>query len=376
MKSERLTAGLPPSPILTAARFALAAAALALLAACSSTSGVRDNLSAADVSAGSVVNIDSLTAVIKANPGDASAYNVRGSAYGKAGKYREAIADFDAAIKINPGFYQAYANRALVQRMVGKDDLAFADYNQSLAINAGYAVAYVGRGNMYRQRRQYDLALADFNHAIQLDPSDARAYHNRGLIYQAQGQHVQAIADFGKAIQLAPGVPEPFNARGLSYLATGDTKAALDDFNEAIKRDKNSYEAWTNEGIVLEKMGEREKAFAAFAHASNINPRYAPATRGHAAHLRPGQGRHRRRQGRAAVGHVRRVAAVATAPLKSNAKTAARTTPSNVRRVTIPKRRGLSVPGFRMAAAPTSAIKTATSAILIQNHSLRPATPP
>ena len=125
-------------------------------------------------------------------------------AYGKAGKLKEAIADFDTAIKLNPSFYQAYANRALVQRRLGRDDLAFADYNRAIQINPSYDVAYVGRGNIYRQRKQLDLALADFNQAIELDANDPRAYHNRGLIYQAHGQHSQAIDDFSKAISLAP----------------------------------------------------------------------------------------------------------------------------------------------------------------------------
>jgi tetratricopeptide (TPR) repeat protein len=256
---------------------ALALASALALAGCQSSAVP---LSEGDASAGSTVNIDSLSTVIAQNPNDATTYNVRGSAYGRAGRFKEAIADFDAAIKIKPDFYQAYANRALVERRINKDDLAFADYNQAIQINPSYAVAYVGRGNMYRQRKQIDLALADFNKAISLDANDPRAYHNRGLIYQVEGQHVQAIDDFSKAISLAPTAAEPFNARGLSYLATGDYRAALDDFNEVVKRDKQSFEGWTNQGLALEKLGEQQKAFAAFAHAANLNPTYAPATEG------------------------------------------------------------------------------------------------
>ena len=72
-----------------------------------------------DPSPASQANIASLTAVVNQDPSDASGYNVRGTAYGKAGKYREAIADFDRAIEIDPRFARAYANRALVHRRNG-----------------------------------------------------------------------------------------------------------------------------------------------------------------------------------------------------------------------------------------------------------------
>ena len=84
-----------------------------VFAGCSSTNNVLDP---DDVAQGSHENISSLTAVIKANPRDPAGYNVRGSAYGRAGRNKEAIADFTSAISLNPNFYNAYANRALIYR--------------------------------------------------------------------------------------------------------------------------------------------------------------------------------------------------------------------------------------------------------------------
>jgi tetratricopeptide (TPR) repeat protein len=75
----------------------------------------------------------------------------------------------------------------------------------------------------------------------------------------------------------APTAIEPYNARGLSYLAMSDYKAALDDFNEVVKRNRNSYEGWTGQGLALEKLGEYQKAYAAFARAASLNPKYQPA---------------------------------------------------------------------------------------------------
>ena len=260
---------------------ALVASIALLLAACSSVGGpdfaegVR-----VDPDTVSEANISSLSAAIQQNPGDASAYNVRGSAYGHAGLYKEALRDFDAALKLDPSFASAYANRALVHRRQGKINQAVADYGRAVQVDPQYAPAYVGRGNLYRQQGRADLALADYNAAIALDAAEPQAFHNRGLAYQTLGQHQQAIEDFTRAIGLAPLAADPHAARGLSYFHLGDLKSALSDTDEALKRDGTNYLAWTNRGVILERLGRTQEAYAAYTRAVSSNREYVPATEG------------------------------------------------------------------------------------------------
>ncbi len=54
----------------------------------------------------------------------------------------------------------------------------------------------------------------------------------------------------------------------------------MEDFNEAVRRDAHSFRGWTNQALALEQLGEREKAFAAFARAASLNPSYQPAKDG------------------------------------------------------------------------------------------------
>jgi tetratricopeptide (TPR) repeat protein len=90
---------------------------------------------------GTEENISSLTTVISANPSDPEGYNTRGSAYGRAGQFSDALDDFNRALELNPRFYQAYANRALIYRNQGKAELALADYNTALKLSPRYDVA-------------------------------------------------------------------------------------------------------------------------------------------------------------------------------------------------------------------------------------------
>ncbi len=89
-----------------------------LLSACQS--GPTGELTTIDTAQGSDQNISSLTSVIDRNPQDPEAYNVRGSAYGRGGKYREALKDFDtgdpAQAELLPGLCEPGADPALPRR--------------------------------------------------------------------------------------------------------------------------------------------------------------------------------------------------------------------------------------------------------------------
>jgi tetratricopeptide (TPR) repeat protein len=246
-----------------------------LLAGCQSSRDDYD-LTVVNAAAGAEANITSLTAAIEQNPSDATAYNVRGTAYGQAGALREALSDFTRAVEINPSYYQAYANRALIYRRMNDDESAMADYGSAIAANPSYNVAYTGRGNIYRLRGQYDLALADFNRAIELNSVDPRAYHNRGLIFQALGNHTAAIADFTTAIGFASLAGEPYLGRGQSYEAIGDDRAAIADFNEAARRSPG-ITSWWEVATTQERLGNLDEAYSAYVQVLYIDPAYAAA---------------------------------------------------------------------------------------------------
>ena len=133
-------------------RGALLALAALALAACSETMGSLtpsvNHVAEVDAdSAAAPGNIASLTDVIQRNPNDSTAYNTRGIAYAKSGRYQNAIDDFTKAVQIDPKFGAAYTNRALAYRQIDKDGLALADFSSAIAANPNDAAAFLGRGN-------------------------------------------------------------------------------------------------------------------------------------------------------------------------------------------------------------------------------------
>ncbi|MEJ2124969.1 MAG: tetratricopeptide repeat protein [Alphaproteobacteria bacterium] len=224
-------------------------------------------------------NIASLSEVIKANPRDANALNLRGAAYGQAGQYQKALADFNAAISTSPRYYQAYANRALIYSRMKQPKKALADYNQALSIEPKYTTALVGRGTIYRLHNNHPAAVADFSKAIEVHP-DAVAFFNRGLSRQALGRHGQAMDDFENTLGFRPNAPEVYHAKGISELALQKYEKAYNDFYKAARGRANNYEAWALRGRAAEGMGQMKEAAQAYQRALQINPTYQPAREG------------------------------------------------------------------------------------------------
>src|SRR3546814_10988248 len=83
----------------------LALAGVLTLAGCSTVQTI-DTI-AVDRAQGSEENIASLSSVIQSAPQNPEGYNVRGSAYGRAGEFKRALEDFNRAIQLNPQFSQA-----------------------------------------------------------------------------------------------------------------------------------------------------------------------------------------------------------------------------------------------------------------------------
>ncbi len=225
-------------------------------------------------------NLASLSEVVRRNPTDVNALNMRGTAFAKSADYRRALADFNAAIDIDPQYYQAYGNRALVYIKMRRIDLAKADYEQALRLSPQYTAAYLGRGRLHMKNKNFAMALADFRQTIKLDPSNAIAFFQRGATYQLMGQHENAISDFDIAIGLKPDTPQPYFARGQSRFELQQYETAYDDFYIAAKRGNGNARACTYRGLSAERFGDPKKAVRAYRRALKAKPNFKPALEG------------------------------------------------------------------------------------------------
>src|SRR5208283_1267898 len=252
------------------AALAAAALAMAMLDGCAAGDGIirpagRGIAETTETDARAAdTNIASLTDVIKRNPSSGDAYNTRGVAYARIGRFQEAVEDFTAAIRLDPNNFAAYTNRALAYRQANHNDLARIDFDRALSANPNHAPALIGRANLLRAQGNLEQAKTDLDSAIRLNPENAQAFHARGLIHQKLGDNQRAVSDFDNAIDRDPFAAAPYQARGESLVNLGKYDKAIEDFNAALNVEAKNPVSWAWLGLAYERSGNRAKAREAY----------------------------------------------------------------------------------------------------------------
>ncbi|MBV9989666.1 MAG: tetratricopeptide repeat protein [Alphaproteobacteria bacterium] len=119
----------------------------------------------------------------------------RGDAYMRAGRFAEALADFDGALSIDPNDSDAYGGRCRV--------------------NAVW-------------KRALSTSLADCDTAVRLRPSNPDARDSRALLYVLRGDYARARADIDAALSGSARRAGSLYLRGLVKSKTGDASAQAD----------------------------------------------------------------------------------------------------------------------------------------------------
>lgn len=137
---------------------------------------------------------------VRKNPDDAKAHYNLGNAYGKSGKYKEAIEAYKQAIRIDPDFAWAHGNLGNAYGELGKYKEAIESYKQVIRIDPDDATAHYNLGSAYGKSGKYEEAIESYKQAIRIDPDWAPYHYNLGLAYGESGMQKEAMESYKQAI--------------------------------------------------------------------------------------------------------------------------------------------------------------------------------
>lgn len=207
-------------------------------------------------------------AIASAQP--AYVFHQKGMDLFNAGKYSEAIKEFDTAIKKEPGDFESLTDRGRAHAALGKPDLAIADYTAAIKANPNYQQAYFYRAVAYEAGGKDQLALPDFTKVVTLVPEFSDGYVKRGMLYYKTGQTENALKDLTKGIELRAKNADVFFSRAEIYRNTGKDDAAIKDYTSALEINPQHVKAYFNRGVVNERKKKYPDAIADYSKAIEL----------------------------------------------------------------------------------------------------------
>ena len=163
----------------------------------------------------------------------AAGYNFRGLDNANAGKFKEAIGDFDKAIELK-ATGQFYYNRAFAKSMIGDFSGAVQDYDKTIEFEYRLTEAYFERGYCKDQIDNTGGAIDDYTRAIERNQKYAEAYNNRAFTKLKQKDYKAAIEDFDEAIKIRPDYADAHVNRAFAKAGLGDKSGACKDLAKAV----------------------------------------------------------------------------------------------------------------------------------------------
>jgi tetratricopeptide (TPR) repeat protein len=144
------------------------------------------------------------TKALAIDPSSAEIYLERAKAFQMAGKYKNAIKDYDEFIELNGLRADVLCEKSIIALLNNDDSTAISDNTRALALDSENSGAYFDRARAYYLTGNYPLGLSDCTKALKLEPGNVGALYYKALLCEKLGDTTQAINSYNSFIMLAP----------------------------------------------------------------------------------------------------------------------------------------------------------------------------
>jgi protein O-mannosyl-transferase len=192
---------------------------------------------------------------------------------------------WDDAVRKNTDWSASYVDRGFRNRGValyhaGRYRDALRDFNQAIDLAPRNPRTWQLRGALYMRAAQHEAALADLTRALELAPDDADALGPRCVVLMRLGRLDEAQADCARALELEPGAVDHSISLGMVSALRGNTGLAERYYQRALQIDPESMVARYQYGVLLRDLGRTDDAHQQFYAACTAQMQTACAALG------------------------------------------------------------------------------------------------
>ena len=141
---------------------------------------------------------------IQLNPRILGAWNNKGIALNKLGRYQEAVEVLYQGLKVDETADVIFANLGDAFQGLGNNDQAIQNYDQCLALNADNYLAWMGKADSLSNLGSYHEAIQIWENLSTLYPEAFICFYEKASCLAAVGNSDQAIEALKKAVNINP----------------------------------------------------------------------------------------------------------------------------------------------------------------------------
>jgi Tfp pilus assembly protein PilF len=192
----------------------------------------------------------------------------RAEAYRRAGRKKEARADYEGALKAmeedDPNRRDAAARLASLLRDAGDYEDAVEVLRETVRVSGTSARIYTELGQIYIAQKRLELAQLVLAKALELDAKDPSVYNALALLAQRQGKAQEAFERYDQAVSLDASYSDARFNKATVLLDAGDYARAKTELAAIVEKKQEDYAAWVSLGVAhrgLKEFPEARKAF-------------------------------------------------------------------------------------------------------------------
>jgi tetratricopeptide (TPR) repeat protein len=265
-------------------RRTLAAATLALTAACATTSQQQVKPSSTSVATATPAPAapapEPRPTLEPPNRKDEQARALFAEAVAafEAGDYAKAEQGFRAVLEKAPQSLNAQFNLGVIAERQGRPADAQAAYEKVRFLEPGHVPTLLNLGRLYRMQERYADAIALYETGLKSPghEHEASLLNNLTVAYRLAGKHEQAEATARRVLARHPDDAEAYKNLALVYYDQGKFRLAELVLANARKLDEKDPGIYNNLGMIYLKLEDRDRALAQFQKAVSLDEHFAP----------------------------------------------------------------------------------------------------